>query len=386
MCSFVPRTLFQRIVDDETVSEEVRQEAQHQINAITKTLAASNDAATGASQVKTRYDEVPTGFPEFSSKIWGMADRNFEEVNYETGQVLGTSYKPLPGILYATSQDPPYEADADVRTCMEGLRTTYDFYKTVFGRNSLDDKGLQLEASIHYSIRYGNAIWEPNSCQMVFGDGDGNSRFGRSAGFFKPGSMVNSLDVIAHELTHGLTQYTAKLKYKGESGALNESVSDVFGSMVLQWKKGQTAQDADWLLGANILYQGSESLAGGREKATSLRSMKDPSATTNLDPQPDRMSSQFYYRGDPSWDYGGVHCNSGVPNHAFYKIAMKLGGNSWDRAGKIWYATLTDSRLHPLTSFVEFAKVTVDQARALYPDDASVAEIVVQAWKDVEVL
>ncbi|KAJ3532293.1 hypothetical protein NM208_g8505 [Fusarium decemcellulare] len=384
MCSFVPRTVFQRIVDDETASEHARNEAQQQINAITSTLSAAASATLPESSVKVRYDDIPSGFSEFSSKIWGMSARNIEEINYETGEVLGTSYKPLPGIFYSSSSDPPYKDDQDVITCMEGLRTTYDFYKTVFRRNSVDNKGLQLEASIHYSIRYGNAIWVPQARQMVFGDGDGNSRFGRFAGFFKPGSMVNSLDVIAHELTHGVTQHTAGFEYQGQSGALDESVADVFGSMVLQWKQGQTVHEASWLLGANIIYENSESLTGDMAKATSLRSLKDPSATSNMDPQPDNMSHKLYYTGKQ--DNGGVHCNSGVPNHAFYKVAMELGGHSWDRAGKIWYATLTDSRMHPLTTFLEFARVTVDQAKILYPDDVAIAEVVAKAWEDVGVL
>ncbi|KAK6194182.1 Rho-type gtpase-activating protein [Pestalotiopsis sp. IQ-011] len=364
MCSFVPRTLFQRIVDDDTASEEVKREAQLQIDAITSILTATSEAAQAASMVKTRYDEIPSGFQEFSSKIWGMAAVNFEEINYKTGQPKGTSYKPLPGILYRTSADPPHEYDEDVNICMESLRTMYDFYKTVMGRNSIDGKGLQLEASIHYSIRYGNAIWEPLSQQMVFGDGDGNSRVGRRAGFFAPGSMVNSLDVIAHELTHGVIQHTANLEYRNQSGALNEHLADVFGTMVLQWKLDQTVDEASWLLGAGIIYQDSESLAGARSAATSLRSLKDPSAATNMDPQPDHIGHELYYRGG-TWDRGGVHRNSGVPNHAFYKVATRLGGRSWERAGKIWYAALTDARMHPQATFVDFAEVTVDKAEEM---------------------
>ncbi|KAF7554597.1 hypothetical protein G7Z17_g2801 [Cylindrodendrum hubeiense] len=384
MCSFVPRTLFQSIIDDETVSEEERQEAQHQIDVITRTLNAVENAASTESKVKARYDVIPTGFKEFRSKIWGMSGRNCEEINPETGEILGTSYKPLPGILYSSSQDPPYEQDQDVITCMEGLRTTYNFYKSVFNRESIDGNGLQLEASIHYATRYGNALWEPASKQMIFGDGDGNSRFGRFAGFFKPGSMVSSLDVIAHELTHGVTGHTANFEYKHQPGALNESMSDVFGSMVVQWKQGQTVDEADWLIGANIIYPNSESLTGRRSNAMCLRSLKDPSAITNLELQPNSMTSSRYYKGED--DNGGVHRNSGVPNFAFYKVAMALGGHSWDRAGKIWYETLTDSRMHPKTQFVEFARVTIDQAKTLYPDDLFVAQVVEEAWYDVGVL
>ncbi|KAK3391042.1 extracellular metalloprotease [Podospora didyma] len=385
MCSFVPRTVFQSIIDDETASEEAKRDAQNQIDAITQTLTSISSSAKAGSKAWTRYDTIPTGFEEFSCKIWGMATRNYSEISYETGEVLGSSYQPLPGILYSASQDPPYEQDPDVNICMGHLRTTYDFYKTVMGRNSIDGKGKQLEASIHYSIRYGNAIWEKNSQQMVFGDGDGSSRFGRRAGVFKPGSMVGSLDVTAHEVTHGVTQNTAGFEYIGQSGALNESMSDLFGSMVLQWKQVQTVEEASWLIGAGILYEGSESLKGKKAQATSLRSMKDPASPSNLDPQPDHKNHALYYKGT-TWDHGGVHRNSGVPNHAFYKVAMRLGGYSWDRAGKIWYATLTDKRMHPQTTFVEFAKVTVDQAGRLHPDDPSVADVVATAWKEVGVL
>lgn len=386
MCSFVPRTVFESILDDETASLEVRAAAQQQIDAITKTLEAVDKASSSGQEVKTRYDEIPNGYAEFSSKIWGMSGRNFEEVNYKTGEVLGTSYKPLPGIFYSGSQDPPYTQDPNVIICMDGLKTTYDFYRTVFKKNSIDNQGLQLEASIHYSLRWGNAMWEPRSRQMIFGDGDGNSRFGRFAGFFKHGSMVNSLDVIAHELTHGVIQHTANLVYQGQSGALNESIADVFGCMVMQWKNYPTVEAADWLMGANIIYENSESLDGARRTATCLRSLKDPSAATNMSPQPGHMKHQLYYKGGTAWDHGGVHRNSGVPNFAFYKIAMALGGHSWERAVQIWYDTITDGRIHSNTQFEEFAKVTIDVAKQLYGNDRSVAEVVEKSWKDVGVL
>ena len=123
-----------------------------------------------------------------------MAARDFEAIDRDTGEVLSSSYAPLPRTFYTRSDDPhPFKEDPDVNACMEGLLTTHNFYKTVFRRNSVDDQGLQL---------------------MVLGNSDGNSRFGRFAGTFKPGSMVASLDIIAHELTHGMTQHTAKLKYE----------------------------------------------------------------------------------------------------------------------------------------------------------------------------
>ena len=230
---------------------------------------------------------------------------SFEGINRKTGEVLSSSYAPLPGIFYSSSDDPhPYKEAPDVNTCIESLLTTHSFYKTVFRRNSVDDQGLQL---------------------MVLGNSDGNSRFGRFAGIFKPGSMVASLDIIAHELTHGMTQHAAKLEYELQSGALNESISDVLASTVVQWSRDQTVHEVDWLIGANIINPNSEPLKGSKREATNLRSMKDSSAKTNLDPQPDIMKHKLYYKGDNSWDYGGVHRNSGVPNFAFYEVAMALG-------------------------------------------------------------
>ena len=213
-CSFVPRTLLQRLVEDDSLSDEARQEVQSRIDEITQTLSSLTAGADSKTKYKTRYTEVPGGYKEFRSAIWSMATENVNEFNYETREILGTSYQPLPGIPLRTSQEPPVE-DMDVNACMEGLRTTYDFYKKIFNRESVDNNGLQIEASIHYSIRFANAFWDGGAKQMIFGDGDGNTRFGRYAGIFKPGVFVQSLDVIAHELTHAVTRFTAGLVYRG---------------------------------------------------------------------------------------------------------------------------------------------------------------------------
>ena len=155
----MPVAFFQSIADDESISEGARQEAQNQADSISKTIAATDAAADIDAKVKTRDTEIPNGSIGFSSKIWGMAARSFKGINRKTGEVLSSSYAPLPGIFYSSSDDPhPSKEAPDVNTCMEGLLTTHNFYKTVFRRNSVDDQGLQLEASIHYAIRYGNAI------------------------------------------------------------------------------------------------------------------------------------------------------------------------------------------------------------------------------------
>src|SRR5262249_6826367 len=142
-----------------------------------------------------------------------------------------------------------------------------------------------------------------------------------------------SVDIMGHELTHGVTAYTAGLIYQGQSGALNESISDVFGSMVKQFALSQTVATADWLIGAGIFTP--------KVNGVALRSMKEPGTAYNdpvlgKDPQPADMAHYV----NTSSDNGGVHINSGIPNRAFYLTAVALGGNSWDRAGRIWYATL----------------------------------------------
>ena len=138
----------------------------------------------------------------------------------------------LPGKVVRRKGGPPV-ADLAVNQAYDNADITYEFFETVFGRRSIDGKDMRLLSSVHYSKHYDNAFW--NGQQMVYGDG------------VVFGSFTNAIDVIAHELTHGVTQMTCGLKYYGENGALNESLSDVFGSMVKQWQRNETVHEADWL-------------------------------------------------------------------------------------------------------------------------------------------
>ena len=255
-------------------------------------------------------------------------------------------------------------SDVAVNEAYDGLGATFDFYSAVFNRNSIDDEGLALLATVHYGDHYDNAFW--NGEQMVFGDGDGEL-FNR---------FTVSLDVIGHELTHGVTEDEAGLAYLNQPGALNESVSDVFGSLVKQYKLGQKAEDADWLIGEGLLAPGVQGVA--------LRSMKAPGTAYDdpvlgKDDQPANMAG--YVR--TSADNGGVHTNSGIPNKAFYNVAIGFGGHAWEKAGKIWYETLRSSRLRTNASFSAFATITVAEARSLF--DADAGKIVQDAWRAVGV-
>lgn len=271
----------------------------------------------------------------------------------------------LPGWIAASEENPPGAgADAAVREAFEGLGATWDFYADVFDRHSIDDEGMALHATVHYGDRYNNAFW--NSRQMVFGDGDGQL-FNR---------FTLAVDVIGHELAHGVTEDEAGLVYMFQAGALNESLSDVFGSLIKQKLRKQTAREADWLLGEGLFTRA----VNGR----ALRSMKAPGTAyadpvIGHDPQPDHMSKYV----DTYNDNGGVHINSGIPNRAFYLAADALGGYAWEQAGRIWYETVRDSALRPNTGFKRFAKLTVATAGRLYGPGSVEQEIVADSWATV---
>ena len=254
-------------------------------------------------------------------------------------------------------------SDVAVNEAYDGTGATFDLYWEVFQRDSIDNAGLALISTVHYGQAYDNAFWDGS--QMIFGDGDGTI-FNR---------FTISVDIMGHELTHGVTDHLAALQYEGQSGALNESMSDVFGSMVKQRMKGQTAAQADWLIGAGLLAKGINGVA--------LRSMKAPGTAYDdaklggKDPQPATMADYV----DTDDDDGGVHINSGIPNRAFSLVATALGGSSWDRAGKIWYAALADPALKSTATFTQFATRTSAQAKALY--GADVQKTVKAAWKEV---
>lgn len=268
----------------------------------------------------------------------------------------------LPGRV-VRQEDGKATNDPAADEAYDGLGATFDLYWEVFKRDSIDDAGLPLHGIVHYGKNYDNAFWDGQ--EMIFGDGDGDlfTRF------------TISLDVIGHELAHGVTQHTANLQYLGQSGALNESISDVFGSLVKQYKKKQTAEEADWLIG--------EGLLGPNVQGQALRSMKAPGTAFDddvlgKDNQPAHMNDYV----QTSEDNGGVHTNSGIPNHAFYLFAVSLGGNAWERAGAVWYSALRDPRLMTNARFVQFASATSRAANRLYAG-TDVGDRLNHAWHQV---
>lgn len=243
------------------------------------------------------------------------------------------------------SQDPSQDANE----CYVGFKKTYDFYFEFFKRDSVNGRGLKLDGFVHYGKRYANAFWDGR--EMVFGDGDG----------YVFNGFTDELDVIAHELTHGVVQYASPLEYKFQSGALNESIADVFGIMVKQWgivpEHPQSVDQASWLIGEGIWAK--------NIKGKALRDMKNPGtayddATVGKDPQPAHWND--FKKLGLSDDRGGVHINSGIPNRAFYLAASMIGGYAWEGAGPIWYKALTSGKLSEEATFKDFADLTIDNA------------------------
>ncbi|MGZ0067931.1 M4 family metallopeptidase [Microbacterium arborescens] len=272
----------------------------------------------------------------------------------------------LPGVLVRREDDPP-TGDRAADEAFDGLGATFSFFLDAYGRDSIDGRGGVLAATVHYGEAYDNAFW--NGERMVFGDGDGEVFTG----------FTGSLTVIAHELAHGVTEFSGGLTYAGQSGALNESLSDVFGALAEQHHLGQNAERASWLIGAGIFTDAVQGRA--------LRSLAEPGSAYDddvlgRDPQPGHMRDYVVTTSDN----GGVHINSGIPNRAFHLVATRLGGYAWERAGLIWYRTLTSGALSPDADFAAFAAATIDQAVDEYGEETEEVAAVRAGWQGVGVL
>ena len=288
--------------------------------------------------------------------------------------MTGTSRREVFDLTHGTTQQVnrkraeggPETDDVDVTNAYDNAGIVRRFLREELNRDSIDNLGLDLILNVHYSANYNNAFWDGD--EMTFGDGDGVIFSG----------FPRSLDVVAHELAHGVTQFTAGLIYKGESGALNEHFSDVFGTTITQWVKGETPETADWLIGDEIM--------GPQLFGEALRSMRNPgaaydNAVLGKDPQPATYADR--YTGTA--DNGGVHINSGIPNRAFYRAATELGSSLL--ATRIWYHAL--QFLKPTATFSEAAKQVADSARILVKAGAvpkGATQIIRGAWRSVGVV
>lgn len=329
VCFIVPPKMLRRFISEAKGQEKVRLLAQLELSSFMRGQRSASGLAAPTLMV-----------------AMGQKRRTVFDLKGETR---------LPGTL-ARSEDGPASADATVNEAFEGAGVTYDFYEEVLQRRSIDGSGMRIDSSVHYDDHFNNAFW--NGRQMVYGDGDGK--------FFN--GFTKSIDIIAHELTHGVTQYTVPgggLIYDGQSGALNESMSDIFGSVVKQWHLKQSVTQADWLIGDGIIMP---------KYGHALRSLARPGAQNVTWEGDDQPSSMTNYVKD-----GDVHTNSGIPNHAFYLAAMAIGGNSWDKAVKIWYQAL--GLLRPDSTFDDAMAATIKSAEILHGVNSTEAQAVKKGWQ-----
>ncbi len=257
-------------------------------------------------------------------------------------------------IYYVTSNNNQWSDAASVSAHYNAI-VTYNYYHSIYKRNSIDGNGMTIYSIVHATEdgkAMENAFWSGKV--MCYGDGEK---------YFKP--LAGGLDVAAHEMTHGVTQYTANLEYKDQSGALNESMSDVFGALV---------DSTNWQIGEEIIKDLHTFPTGA------MRDMVDPhngGTQGSTSWQPGTMS-EFV---TTTQDNGGVHINSGIPNHAFYHAANSIGR---PKAGQIWYRTLT-TYLTRSSQFIDARLGTIKAATDLYGETSSEVTAVKNAWDAVEV-
>ncbi len=239
-----------------------------------------------------------------------------------------------------------------------------NFYKILFNRNSIDNKGMEINSFTHYKYNYNNAFWLGDV--MVYGDGDGEEFT----------YLSGDLDVVGHEMTHGVIEYTANLAYHNQSGALNESMADVFGVLIATYDKynvegggNWTFDAADWVVGDDIYTPNIQGDA--------LRSLADPT----LYDQPDHMNGYINLPDTEDDDWGGVHINSGIPNKAAYNIASNIG---MEKTAKIYYRALTEY-MHADTNFEQATYCLVQAATDLFGKDSNEVTAIKNSFASVGV-
>ena len=245
-----------------------------------------------------------------------------------------------------------------------GCQKTYDFYKSKFNRNSIDGKDIKISAILLDTSPYNNAYWDDKLFTINFGIGDNVT--------YKP---FTAIDVVGHELTHGVTQFSAGLEYLYESGAMNESFSDIFGKSVEYYYDNP---QFDWLIGGKVTVAAN----------SALRSMEDPN----------RFGNPKYYKG-ASWfkgtaDNGGVHYNSGVLNYWFYLLCEGKSGKNeakidfnvqrlgFDTTIQLAYHMLTDY-LTPTSTYVDARTASLQIAANWWGSCSDAYKQVAEAWKAV---
>ncbi len=330
-------------------------------------------------------DEIPTGaIPPHMLQDIAKRNPNFRGPQDTLNQMKNVWWWPFPwgGSQPGKSEREVYDANAktslpgtkarfegDPATTDDETNKAYDytgkvreFYKDVFNRNSIDGNGMKFTSTVNYGQNYENAFW--NGKQMTYGRPGADSPF----------KTFVLLDVIGHEITHGVTEKESGTRYYGQSGALNESYSDVFGELIEQRANNTLAKDADWVIG-NGIWKDTINGRGLRDMLNPGTAYDDPKV--GKDQQPAHMKDYKKMYGDN----GGVHYNSGIPNRAFALFAIAAGGHAWEKPGQIWFAARKAAGSNP--SFAQFAHHTIEEAKK--QGHTTLVADLQKAWADVGV-
>ncbi|MGY3204160.1 M4 family metallopeptidase [Streptomyces sp. TE5632] len=345
-------------------------------------LHVVTDATTGEKLSEWQAVQNGTGHTVYSGTVDLTTTRSGSSYNLTDGARgnhrtynlnRGTSGT---GTLFSGSDDvwgngSPSNAESAAADAHYGAALTWDYYKNVHGRNGIRGDGVGAYSRVHYGNNYVNAFWSDSCFCMTYGDGSGNA------------NPLTSIDVAAHEMTHGLTSNTAGLRYSGESGGLNEATSDIFGATV-EFYAGNSSDVGDYLIGEEINIRGD---------GTPLRYMDRPSK--------DGSSKDSWYSGLGSID---VHYSSGPANHFFYLLsegsgAKTINGVSYNsptsdglpvtgigraKAEKIWFRALT-TKFTSTTNYAGARTGTLAATGELYGTNSAEYKAVQNAWAAVNV-
>ncbi|MGG2065219.1 M4 family metallopeptidase [Bacillus sp. S14(2024)] len=337
------------------------------LNAANESKAPVEPAAGATAKPVTGTNKIGTGkgvLGDTKSINTTLSGSSYYLQDNTRGAVIytydGKNRTTLPGTLW-TDVDNIFNAtrDAAAVDAHYYAGVTYDYYKKTFNRNSYNDAGAPLKSTVHYGKNYNNAFW--NGSQMVYGDGDGTTFIAFSGG----------IDVVGHELTHAVTEYSSNLIYQNESGALNEAISDIFGTLIEYYDN----RNPDWEVGEDIYTPG--------KAGDALRSMSDPTKYGD----PDHYSKR--YTGTS--DNGGVHTNSSIINKAAYLLAnggthygVTVNGIGKDKVGTIYYRANT-LYLTQSTTFSQARAALVQAAADLYGANSAEVTAVKQSYDAVGV-
>ncbi|WP_158501510.1 M4 family metallopeptidase [Vitiosangium sp. GDMCC 1.1324] len=332
--------------------------------------------ATGT--LKTLYSGSPAGTTFLSGTTYYLEDVTRKVGTFDMRNTTTSVYRfaDADNIWGTNTTASTQSAGADAHF---GAQKTYDYYLSVHNRNGIDGSGGPgyfasidgvtplISSVVHYSTGYNNAFW--NGSYMTYGDGDGTT--------FSP---LVTLDICGHEMTHGVTERTAALVYSGESGALNESMSDVFGAMVELYATGGAPTANTWKVG--------EASYTPATSGDALRYMDNPHAAPNRGYTTDDDPDHYTERYTGTSDNGGVHINSGIPNKVFYLVAVggthhysgiTVTGIGVTDAARIWYRALT-SYMTSSTNFAGAKTATLNAAAAIFGLGSPQYNSVQAAW------